>query len=177
MLARFEMADDSPTTEMGTIDEDLDLDLDELTQVLESDLESYKAEDDGADTQMAPRYTGEAEDDADATQMAPRYSGEADGDATMMAPALEPRDEDEDDDATLMSPGPDTAADGYGYEAGDTREMAPAEMNEVGTKLDLARAYIDMGDPDGARSILGEVLEEGDEAQREEARELLDNLG
>ncbi len=49
-------------------------------------------------------------------------------------------------------------------------------MTEVGTKLDLARAYVDMGDPDGARSILNEVLEEGDSAQRQEARKLLDDL-
>ncbi|MGI9308843.1 MAG: FimV/HubP family polar landmark protein, partial [Gammaproteobacteria bacterium] len=51
-----------------------------------------------------------------------------------------------------------------------------ATMTEVGTKLDLARAYIDMGDPDGARSILDEVLEEGDEAQAQEARQLLQDL-
>ncbi len=49
-------------------------------------------------------------------------------------------------------------------------------MTEVGTKLDLARAYVDMGDPDGARSILNEVLEEGDSSQRQEARRLLDDL-
>ncbi|MCC7490677.1 MAG: hypothetical protein IT485_13630 [Gammaproteobacteria bacterium] len=49
-------------------------------------------------------------------------------------------------------------------------------MTEVGTKLDLARAYIEMGDPDGARSILNEVLEEGDQAQRQEARQLLDGF-
>ncbi|MFZ1623309.1 MAG: FimV/HubP family polar landmark protein [Gammaproteobacteria bacterium] len=49
-------------------------------------------------------------------------------------------------------------------------------MTEVGTKLDLARAYVDMGDPDGARSILNEVLEEGDSAQQQEARKLLDEL-
>lgn len=49
-------------------------------------------------------------------------------------------------------------------------------MTEVGTKLDLARAYIDMGDPDGARSILNEVLEEGDPGQRQEARQLLDEI-
>jgi pilus assembly protein FimV len=51
-----------------------------------------------------------------------------------------------------------------------------ATMTEVGTKLDLARAYLDMGDPDGARSILNEVLEEGDPSQRQEARQLLDSL-
>jgi pilus assembly protein FimV len=61
-------------------------------------------------------------------------------------------------------------------EVGDTREMAPPELDEVGTKLDLARAYLDMGDPEGARSILEEVIEEGSEAQREEARQLLDGL-
>jgi pilus assembly protein FimV len=49
-------------------------------------------------------------------------------------------------------------------------------MTEVGTKLDLARAYVDMGDPEGARSILNEVLEEGDSAQQQEARKLLDEL-
>jgi pilus assembly protein FimV len=49
-------------------------------------------------------------------------------------------------------------------------------MSEVGTKLDLARAYMDMGDPDGAASILREVLEEGDDAQKQEAQKLLDSL-
>jgi pilus assembly protein FimV len=53
----------------------------------------------------------------------------------------------------------------------------PETMTEIGTKLDLARAYIDMGDPDGARSILGEVLEEGDRAQQQEANKLLETLG
>ncbi|MBT8444773.1 MAG: hypothetical protein KJO13_08495, partial [Gammaproteobacteria bacterium] len=51
-----------------------------------------------------------------------------------------------------------------------------ATMTEVGTKLDLARAYIDMGDPDGARSILNEVLEEATDEQRQEAQKLLDDL-
>ena len=49
-------------------------------------------------------------------------------------------------------------------------------MTEVGTKLDLARAYVDMGDPAGARSILEEVLDEGDQSQRQQAQQLLDSL-
>ncbi len=44
------------------------------------------------------------------------------------------------------------------------------------SRLDLARAYIDMGDADGARSLLQEVMEEGDENQKKEAKELLDLL-
>ncbi|NND59530.1 MAG: hypothetical protein HKN49_04605 [Gammaproteobacteria bacterium] len=50
------------------------------------------------------------------------------------------------------------------------------ELSEVGTKLDLARAYMDMGDPDGARGILEEVLAEGDESQQADAREMLEGL-
>jgi FimV-like protein len=41
-----------------------------------------------------------------------------------------------------------------------TSELEPVKMTEVGTKLDLARAYIDMGDPHGALSILEEVIRE-----------------
>ncbi|WLG94209.1 FimV/HubP family polar landmark protein [Pseudomonas sp. FP198] len=48
--------------------------------------------------------------------------------------------------------------------------------NEVATKLDLAQAYIDMGDDDGARDILGEVLNEGDATQKSEAQEMLSRL-
>jgi pilus assembly protein FimV len=60
-----------------------------------------------------------------------------------------------------------------------TEEVSPLDpqtMTEVGTKLDLARAYIDMGDPEGARSILEEVLDEGDPGQRREAQSLIDVL-
>jgi pilus assembly protein FimV len=48
--------------------------------------------------------------------------------------------------------------------------------DEVGTKLDLARAYIDMGDPDGARSILDEVMDEGNDSQKQEAQQLLQQI-
>jgi len=49
-------------------------------------------------------------------------------------------------------------------------------MDEVATKLDLAKAYIDMGDPDGARAILDEVLTEGSDDQQTEAKSLIDQL-
>jgi len=51
-----------------------------------------------------------------------------------------------------------------------------ATMSEVGTKLDLARAYIDMGDPEGARAILDEVLHEGNASQKQEAQRLTASL-
>jgi len=55
-------------------------------------------------------------------------------------------------------------------------EEAPVSLldeDTVGTRLDLARAYLDMGDPEGARSMLDEVLAEGNDVQKDEARKLL----
>jgi FimV-like protein len=72
---------------------------------------------------------------------------------------------------------------GNGFDAPDsaTEELAvpdlePVTLSEVGTKLDLARAYVDMGDPDGARNILNEVLSEGSASQKQEAQRLLESL-
>lgn len=71
----------------------------------------------------------------------------------------------------------DDAAGGEDDFAEGLAEEDEGDIGEIGTKLDLARAYIDMGDPDGARGILDEVLAEGDEAQKREAQELLQQLG
>jgi pilus assembly protein FimV len=55
-------------------------------------------------------------------------------------------------------------------------DLEPVTLSEVGTKLDLARAYVDMGDPDGARNILNEVLSEGSASQKQEAQRLIESL-
>ena len=47
----------------------------------------------------------------------------------------------------------------------------------VDTKLDLARAYVDMGDADGARAMLDEVIKEGTQIQQDVAKRLLETLG
>ena len=70
----------------------------------------------------------------------------------------------------------DMLAAGSDLEEEDTSEGLLSTMEEVTTKLDLARAYLDMGDPDGARSILGEVMEEGNDAQKNEAEALISKL-
>jgi pilus assembly protein FimV len=78
-------------------------------------------------------------------------------------------------EATGEMPGLDSSATGItrriAYDAGE-----PPTMSEVGTKLDLARAYMDMGDPEGARSILDEVLHEGNPVQKQEAERLIASL-
>jgi pilus assembly protein FimV len=52
-----------------------------------------------------------------------------------------------------------------------------ADSNGLSTKLDLARAYMDMGDDDGARQILEEVAAEGNEELQAEAKALLERIG
>jgi len=80
-------------------------------------------------------------------------------------------------DAAAAAPADDHASTNKQY-LGDMElsELEPVTMSEVGTKLDLARAYMDMGDPDGARSILEEVLQEGTSSQKQEAQRLLDSV-
>ena len=55
-------------------------------------------------------------------------------------------------------------------------EGDPPMPDESGNKLDLARAFIEMGDVAAARMELEQVLARGDETQREDARRLLDVL-
>jgi pilus assembly protein FimV len=49
-------------------------------------------------------------------------------------------------------------------------------MDELETKLDLAKAYIDMSDTDAAKNMACEVLEKGTAEQKKVAQELLDDL-
>jgi pilus assembly protein FimV len=57
-----------------------------------------------------------------------------------------------------------------------TPSVLDGQWHDAATKLDLAKAYQEMGDVDGAREILQEVLHEGDEQQKSEAQSLLTKL-
>jgi len=61
-------------------------------------------------------------------------------------------------------------------ELDELNEVSSEDEDDVATKLDLARAYVDMGDDDGARSILDEVMSEGNATQKGEAEKLLAQL-
>lgn len=95
-----------------------------------------------------------------------------------------------DEDVTAVSP--DVADDSapveteasWHFDESTQGESAPGTSQDVGefsddpvdTKLDLARAYIDMGDAEGARAMLGEVSKEGSQVQRDTAKRLLESL-
>lgn len=69
------------------------------------------------------------------------------------------------------------AAAGIALEDATTLAGTPGESwEEASTKLDLARAYVEMGDKEGAREILEEVIQEGGPDQQADAKKLLATL-
>jgi pilus assembly protein FimV len=89
--------------------------------------------------------------------------GESTGEAPTAAPAL---------DLSAINLDLGTPAEAQAAPA-----SADPKWQEVATKLDLAKAYEEMGDKDGARELLNEVLREGDSAQQGQATQLLGRLG
>ncbi|HZF15804.1 MAG TPA: FimV/HubP family polar landmark protein [Steroidobacteraceae bacterium] len=145
------------TLKMGAVDENLDMDLDRLSAAL------------SGDTQRQPKPSGTAEErfstdvftDTSTGATSSRYKLDLD-----VGEVAGNRDRDREPTATERLPAEDLALP----------ELEPVTMSEVGTKLDLARAYMDMGDPEGARSILEEVLTEGSASQKQEAQRLIASL-
>jgi pilus assembly protein FimV len=69
------------------------------------------------------------------------------------------------------------ADESFDEDLGDAGDFDFLEgTDEASTKLDLARAYIDMGDVDGAKDILEEVSKEGNPEQQTEAADLLKSI-
>jgi pilus assembly protein FimV len=92
--------------------------------------------------------------------------------------------EDSEDDAAagddIESPGDAAEEKNVGQQfgtTGDDAEVLDEESSDPEIQLDLARAYISMGDKEAARVILDEVESNGNEEQREEAKKMLDLLG
>ena len=61
-------------------------------------------------------------------------------------------------------------------DSGELPAGANETWDEAGTKLDLARAYIEMDDKESAQSILEEVVKEGTDDQKSEARDLINQI-
>jgi pilus assembly protein FimV len=126
----------------------LDIDIEDLSAALEAGETEVQPARAGGDTVRQPRYPG--------------------ADRRGRDPSL-------DEDLTeILTEEDDALTAARDFDLGDIGDSDGE--SEVGTKLDLARAYMDMGDPEGAQSILQEVVEEGDSSQREEAERLLKAL-
>ncbi len=93
------------------------------------------------------------------------------------APASPPEkaDNDEFDDLQFVDDSLEDSASEDDEEEDDDFDFL-SDADEAATKLDLARAYFEMGDLEGAKEILEEVLNEGNEEQVKDAKELLEKL-
>ena len=81
------------------------------------------------------------------------------------------------DDADLNSLGDISSGVRDGLSADiDLEEGTISRTDEMETMLDLAKAYIDMGDSDSAESALKDIITHGSDAQKMEAQDLLSNL-
>ncbi|MCH8543281.1 MAG: peptigoglycan-binding protein LysM [Alcanivorax sp.] len=171
----------------ATVDEDdLDLSLDDLDLGTPSDSRSLQDDDleltlddidlDGADdgglrdvalTDSSPAEAGLDDIALDDLSLDAEPQPEA-APAPTPAPAPAP--------AVVAPPAAASLPDDAGLGDDDDFDFL-GETDENATKLDLARAYIDMGDTEGARDILNEVVSEGNDQQQSEARELLSQVG
>lgn len=148
----FDSADDDFDVELG------DLDLEALDQEMDALVGSV--DDDDVDM-AAPLTLQEEQEEETPVEAAPAQELKPNGlDIEIPAPESTAFSEDQDFD-------PDDLEDEFDF---------LSESDEVATKLDLARAYIDMGDQDGAKDILDEVTAEGNEEQKREAQALLEKM-
>ena len=184
-----ELADDDATMlAPGYGEDDAQTLADDAETLLASlDDDADEADFDFAKTEALPKeaFTGDASLD-ETGELPAVASTDVDLDLDDLTAALQVSDagdtvEQMRDDATVEQPRPNVTEDDVVTVALGPDEISDdlsdaRTMTEVGTKLDLARAYVDMGDPAGARSILEEVLDEGDDGQRQQAQQLLDSL-
>ncbi len=81
---------------------------------------------------------------------------------------------DFDFDTEVVEPTPSSAIDAQHDLDDGVSDLT--DMDELETKIDLAKAYVDMGDSDAAKNIAEEVLKNGNEEQKKVAQEIIDQL-
>ena len=81
--------------------------------------------------------------------------------------------DDLDDGVSNKSSQEDTHA-AFVEKVAESEDLSTEDV--VATKLDLAKAYVEVSDKENAKTILDEVLVEGDEEQRKQAQILLDQI-
>jgi len=170
---------------------DVDLELDESVEEAIQDTELMQTPADAVEGGVEEEGTRhvKAAVDLDVSEETDSVKDVAEEDITEFRPAdmtgefdlPETADEVEgasvNDKTGTFAPG-DFDDDAEAADAADDIEdlMLPDDVDEVATKLDLAKAFIDMGDAEGARSSLQEVLEEGSDDQKAEATDLLNQI-
>lgn len=160
--------DSESIVDEGSLDLSMDLDVPgssdgELELDFESDDSNPKSDvvfdlDLSLEEESSPSSSVEIDMDMDSTVKIPKSS-------MMMLESFELDNDDEDDE------GDHTV---FVARTNDAGEQSADDENA--TKLDLAKAYVELGDSDNAKSILEEVIAEGNTAQRRQAQELMTQI-
>ncbi|MGI9325140.1 MAG: FimV/HubP family polar landmark protein [Pseudomonadales bacterium] len=184
------LADDSDdnTVDFSNVDDsvaeasdDFELEIDDLDQ---TDATAPIAESTAlseAEDEIAELYTEDTESgsgDQLGGDLGLDFDPDRDVDSQTDVAAAANDDDDLLDLDALLDDNGDTEGESASLDLGGVEDEFDFADSEDGTstKLDLAKAYIDMGDEDGARDILNEVLTEGSETQQKQAQELLENI-
>ena len=189
--------------ELGSIDlSDLETLDDEINEVVVENLESASLDLDDLGDELDNAYPeGGAAESLDVSDNLSLSESELDLDLGIdesELPVIEGLEEDLLDELDQLSVDLDLDGGSKNIEPasqeGGTLDLASLEENDLDltdldgdldflsgtdeseTKLDLARAYIDMDDHDGAKEILQEVIEDGSEQQKQDAGRLMDSL-
>lgn len=167
-------------TEAGTDDDDIVLDLSDDGILDEMEL-GQPVDTDTLDQENAPDHIDEADEkteldideidvpvQADDTSSDQQHEVKVDDITDEAIPEI-----DESDDLAIDVEAK-TETDQSDEEEFDLSSLD--DVDEISTKLDLARAYLDMGDHEGTKEILEEVLADGNDEQKREANELISQL-
>ena len=167
----------SDTISIDPADEDLDLDsllggldseLDDLSALASEDDVSAEVETDdlGADFDIDLSEGLEDGEDSDLSSLLgePVETSENKEAESLQADNSDLLDDFDDDELDLSD-----------FDAGNNSAADMAEECEI--KMELAAAYIEMGDSSGAKELLEEVISEGDDSYKAKANNLLKDLG
>lgn len=147
---------------------DLGLEAEEDDDLISPESESKSADDDLDDNLDEDVESIQDELDSSGPPMLDGDNTDFDLDAVdLSGPADSSLPDWNDDDEVALPAGVELEEDEYDFLSG---------TDEASTKLDLARAYMEMEDSDGARDILEEVLNEGNDEQKRQAQELIERL-
>ncbi|QUX95747.1 pilus assembly protein FimV [Marinomonas sp. CT5] len=189
VFSSFGESDDLPEPVLDLDEDELD-DLDEIDAFSEEDIPTMTPESIDAETESS-----EAEDEAESEEesFVSSLLNDADQDdvdesaifdgvpndslADSIEETLAEAQQDDDDEIDIPEFGEaEAAADEEVNDEEEEFDFFDASGDEAATKLDLARAYMDMGDEEGARVILDDVIESGNEKQIAEAQNMMERM-
>lgn len=157
--------------EASSTEFDLDLDLEDIDLgSSELEVESTDLELDSVDLENIDLDSLSSDIDAEMESFDLGLEGDA-----SVEPATEAANEAFKDGLSAAAVATEAIAEDDFENFDDDLDVLAGE-DECSTKLELAQAYLDMGDPDSAKDILDEVVSQGDSSQQDQAHKLLEDI-